>query len=165
LRGARDGDAAGFSGPTLPRRYERPGPVAGDGRLAAIIPCRDVVRLVDATTGRSLAALESPDPKVILSLCFAPDGTRLAAATDGRAVQVWDLRAIRRHLAAMHLDWDLPPLLLSGAGADGPIVPPVWMDSVEPTLSSPILAGARPPRAEQTGEGFRIERRLAHETC
>jgi WD40 repeat protein len=120
------------------REYAGPGPVAcaRDGRLAAIAPSPDVVRLVDATTGRSLAALEGPDPKVILGLCFAPDGTRLAVATDGRAVQVWDLRAIRRHLAAMRLDWDLPPLPLSRAGADGPIVAPVWMDSVEPTLGS-----------------------------
>jgi WD40 repeat protein len=92
------------------RHYERPGPVAcaGDGRLAAIAPSPDVVRLVDATTGRELAALESPNPKGIWGLCFAPDGTRLAVAADGPAVQVWDLRAIRRHLASMRLDWDLP---------------------------------------------------------
>jgi hypothetical protein len=122
-------------------------------------------RSIDATTGRAVAALESPDPKVILGLCFAPDGTRLAVATHGRAVQVWDLRAVRRHLAAMRRDWDLPPLPLSRAGADGPIVPPVRMDSVEPTPRIPILAGARLPREEKAGKGFRIERRLVHETC
>jgi WD40 repeat protein/tRNA A-37 threonylcarbamoyl transferase component Bud32 len=119
------------------RVYGAPGPVscAGDGRLAAIAPFHDVVELVDATDGRALAALESPDPKAISSLCFAPDGTRLAVATDGRAVQVWDLGAIRRHLKSMRLDWDLPRLPLSGAGADSPIVPPVrigWTRSSRP---------------------------------
>jgi WD40 repeat protein len=100
------------------RHYERPGPVAcaGECRLAAIAPSPDVVRLVDATTGRALAALESPNPKGIWGFCFAPDGTRLAVATDGLAVQVWDLRAIRRHLASMRLDWDLPSSPERGLG-------------------------------------------------
>jgi hypothetical protein len=39
-----------------------------------------------------------------------PDGGRLAVACEGRVVQVWDLRSIRRQLAGMNLDWDLPPL-------------------------------------------------------
>jgi WD40 repeat protein len=92
------------------RQDERPGPVAcaGDGRLAAIAASRDVVQLVDLTTGRTLAALESPDPKGIWGLCFAPDGARLAVATDGRAVQVWDLKAIRQSLAVIRLDWVEP---------------------------------------------------------
>ncbi len=40
---------------------------------------------------------------------FSPDGSRLVVTThDGPAVHVWDLRAIRRHLARMGLDWDAP---------------------------------------------------------
>ena len=40
---------------------------------------------------------------------FSPDGSRLVVTTnDGPAVHVWDLRAIRRHLAEMGLDWDAP---------------------------------------------------------
>jgi hypothetical protein len=57
----------------------------------------------------------------------------------------------------MRLDWDLPPLPLSRAGADGPVAAPFRMDSVDPTLRNPILVGARPPRKEKTGKGFGIE--------
>ncbi len=40
---------------------------------------------------------------------FSPDGSRLAVTTqEGPAVHVWDLRAIRRRLAAMQLDWEAP---------------------------------------------------------
>jgi WD40 repeat protein len=94
------------------REYAAPGPVAcaSDGRLAAIALAPDLVRLVDAPTGGTLATLESSDPRQISCLCFAPDGTRLAVATEGPAVQVWDLSAIRRRLASMRLDWDLLPV-------------------------------------------------------
>ena len=44
-----------------------------------------------------------------LAASFSPDGSRLVVTTnDGPAVHVWDLRAIRRHLAEMGLDWDAP---------------------------------------------------------
>ena len=64
---------------------------------------------------------------------FSPDGSQLVVVTnDGPAVHVWDLRAIRKHLARMGLDWDappypevdpappapLPPLVVLPAGAD-----------------------------------------------
>ena len=44
-------------------------------------------------------------------VAFSPDGSRLVVTTNDRpapAVHVWDLRAIRRHLAGMGLDWDAP---------------------------------------------------------
>jgi WD40 repeat protein len=40
---------------------------------------------------------------------FSPDGSRLAAARQDRDVQLWDLRALRRQLAAFDLDWPSPP--------------------------------------------------------
>ena len=42
--------------------------------------------------------------------CFTPDGTRLIYVTNGKegGIHVWDLRAIRRGLKAMDLDWDTP---------------------------------------------------------
>ncbi len=79
-----------------------------DGRLVVVVEPSRVIRLVEIETGRTLARLESPD------LCgiwptFSPDGSRLVVTTnDGPAVHVWDLRAIRRHLAGMGLDWDAP---------------------------------------------------------
>ena len=79
-----------------------------DGRLVVVQDASKVIRLVESATGRTLARLESPD------LCdvwptFSPDGSRLVVSTnDGPAVHVWDLRAIRKHLAGMGLDWDAP---------------------------------------------------------
>jgi hypothetical protein len=66
------------------------------------------LRLVDAGTGKVLAALEPPRDVSSTSRCFSPDGTRLAVATANHTIHVWDLRAIRRGLAEIGLDWDLP---------------------------------------------------------
>src|SRR5205823_939469 len=42
-------------------------------------------------------------------ITFSPDGTWLATSShDGPAVHVWDLLAIRRQLAEIGLDWNLP---------------------------------------------------------
>jgi eukaryotic-like serine/threonine-protein kinase len=79
-----------------------------DGRLMTVQGTNRLIRLVETETGRTLARLESPD------LCrgwpvFSPDGSRLVVSThDGSAAHVWDLRTIRRQLAAMGLDWDAP---------------------------------------------------------
>ena len=40
---------------------------------------------------------------------LSPDGTRLAATTDQGVLALWDLRHLRRHLAALDLDWPMPP--------------------------------------------------------
>jgi hypothetical protein len=41
-------------------------------------------------------------------LSFSPDGNLLAAAMMDHTVQIWDIRAIRRQLAAIGLDWETP---------------------------------------------------------
>jgi tetratricopeptide (TPR) repeat protein len=56
-----------------------------------------------------ITTLSAPDPQVITDLCFNQDGSLLAAATGHHLVQLWDLRKIRRQLATMDLDWNLPP--------------------------------------------------------
>src|SRR5262249_39278947 len=128
------------------RREEMPGLIAfaHDGRSMAITASQRTVRLVETATGGVLADLSAPGLYVVQGVSFGPDDSHLAVTTDDRAVQVWDLRAIRRHLAPMRLDWDLSTLPLSPAGADGPIVAPLGMDSVEPTLRNPILTGPKP---------------------
>jgi tetratricopeptide (TPR) repeat protein len=82
-----------------------------DGRLLVVQDASKVLRLVETETGRTLAGLESPDECAVQWATFSPDGSRLVVATnDGPAVHVWDLRAIRRRLVGMGLDWDAPPL-------------------------------------------------------
>jgi WD40 repeat protein len=98
------------------------GPVAfaRDGSMMAIVSATSQIRLIDPRTFRDLATLTSPEssssePQRIVALAFSPDGTHLAAACwTPNAVQLWDLRLIRRQLAVMGLDWDLPPYPLQG---------------------------------------------------
>lgn len=77
-----------------------------DGRMLALLYGRSTrIKLVAAADGRELATLETGR-----ALCFSPDGSRLATiADDGHSVLLWDLQLTRRQLAAMKLDWDLPP--------------------------------------------------------
>jgi len=80
-----------------------------DGRLLVASDPSKVLRLVETETGRTLARLESPDLSDPAWATFSPDGSRLVVTTDDRpAVHVWDLRAIRRRLAPLGLDWDAP---------------------------------------------------------
>jgi WD40 repeat protein len=87
-----------------------------DGRMAALLIGRnDDVRLMGLPHGQELASLDTGVP-----LCFSGDSTLLATAgNDRRSLFVWDLRLIRRHLASMRLDFDLPafsPRAPSGTG-------------------------------------------------
>jgi tetratricopeptide (TPR) repeat protein len=67
------------------------------------------LRLVEIERERILARLVSPDLCQAQWATFSPDGSRLVVTTnDGPAVHVWDLRAIRRHLVELSLDWDAP---------------------------------------------------------
>jgi hypothetical protein len=80
-----------------------------DGHLVAVQDANRAIRLVETETGRTLGRLESPDLCDVWWATFSPDGSRLVVTTgDGPAVHVWDLRAIRKHLAGMGLDWDAP---------------------------------------------------------
>jgi WD40 repeat protein/tRNA A-37 threonylcarbamoyl transferase component Bud32 len=108
------------AGRTIPRiREALPGPVAfsPDGNLLAITPAPYLVHLIDPATGERLARLESPAPHLSGYLCFSPDGGLLAVGPE-----IWDLRRVRKRLAAMELDWDLPPYPPpAGSEASGPL--------------------------------------------
>jgi WD40 repeat protein len=81
-----------------------------DSKLLVVDTGHGAIRLVDPATGREYARLEDPDQDRADGFSFSPDGTKLVAVSnDSFAVHVWDLRIIRNHLAAMGLDWDLPP--------------------------------------------------------
>jgi tetratricopeptide (TPR) repeat protein len=81
---------------------------APDSRLVAILDENQLIRLVEAGTGRVVARLERPDSSTVTSAVFSPDGARLVLVADNAPVHVWDLRALRRELAAMGLDWEAP---------------------------------------------------------
>jgi WD40 repeat protein len=97
-----------------------------DGRQVVVQDSSRVIRLVETETGRALARLESPDLCAVHSVAtFSPDGSRLVVTTnDGPAIHVWDLRAIRRRLALMGLDWDAPAYSDNDADRFAPPPPP-----------------------------------------
>jgi WD40 repeat protein len=76
-----------------------------DGQLAALAVNRRLVQIVEPATGREIITLNSPEPEIIASVAFSPDDTTLLVANDQQEVHVWDLRALRRELAALNLDW------------------------------------------------------------
>src|SRR5262249_36860536 len=79
-----------------------------DGSCLAIVPSQYEVRLVDPVTGQELATLVAPEPQEVFALKFSPDGSHLAVGTSTNMIQLWDLRVLRRQLAALNLDWSLP---------------------------------------------------------
>src|SRR5262249_30969521 len=91
------------------RSEPTPGPLAfsRDSRMLAIARSAWTVQLIDPATGQEIATLSAPDPQHINSLCFSPDAGQLAVATNNNAIQLWDLRLIRRELEELNLDWDI----------------------------------------------------------
>jgi WD40 repeat protein/tetratricopeptide (TPR) repeat protein len=79
-----------------------------DGRMMALRLTPRQILLADVATGRTIAHLSTLQPLSATPLVFSPDGSRLAASTNQRTVLLWDLRAIRRDLTEMKLDWDEP---------------------------------------------------------
>jgi serine/threonine protein kinase/WD40 repeat protein len=110
-----------LGGPTLPKIDPRPVRLipSPDGSLlfrpgtASVPP-----KLLDAGTGKELATLEPPGDVGQVGQQFSPDGTRLAVGTGNHTIHVWDLRTIRRGLAEIGLDWDLPPYPPAEPGGD-----------------------------------------------
>jgi WD40 repeat protein len=88
-----------------------PGMVAfsPDGQLMALCESLAEVKLVECASGREIAQLPAQVGKSIGGLCFSPDGVQLAVTFGSGGAQLWDLRAVRRQLAGLNLDWDLPP--------------------------------------------------------
>jgi WD40 repeat protein/Tfp pilus assembly protein PilF len=79
-----------------------------DARIAALAHSSRSIQLLDTHNWRVLATVSAPDPEELSSLCFSPDGSRLAAGTEDGAIQLWDLRLIRARLREMGLDWEPP---------------------------------------------------------
>jgi WD40 repeat protein len=90
-----------------------PGPVAfsRDGMMLAAVDLARGIRLLDPATGKELVTLAAPRDNPSTSLSFSPDGSQLAAATNDHTIHLWDLRALRRQLRDLDLDWDSPAYL------------------------------------------------------
>lgn len=98
-------------------RFHVPSQVAGvvpgainfnrDGTLLAVSPGIPPVHLVDPHSGRLLGKLTPPNIKNVCWIDFSPDGEQLAAATDHSNVDVWNLHALGKELAALNLGWDI----------------------------------------------------------
>jgi serine/threonine protein kinase/WD40 repeat protein/Flp pilus assembly protein TadD len=101
-----------------------------DGRLVLVVDVSRALGLIATETGRTLARLESPDLHNVVAAGFSPDGSRLVVTTnDGPAVHVWDLRAIRRRLVGLGLDWDAPSFSDDDpADPTSPPLPPLQLD-------------------------------------
>jgi WD40 repeat protein len=80
-----------------------------DSSLLAVGNSPRGIQLFSPATGQRRAVLESPQPSTLSRLAFSPDGASIAALQYNRAVQIWNLRDLRRQLAQMNLDWDSPP--------------------------------------------------------
>ena len=77
-----------------------------DGRLIAV-PRRNIVTLLDASTGELLAQLESPnEPENVQAIRFSSGGQ--LAIVYRTAIEVWDWPLVRKRLAEMGLDLDIP---------------------------------------------------------
>ena len=78
-----------------------------DSEVLAIACGGRAVRLLEATTARTLADLEAPRLSLVRGITFSPDGGSLLVSDGLGQVHVWNLRLIRARLATMNLDWDL----------------------------------------------------------
>ena len=82
-----------------------------DGSVLAYTHDRNEVRLLDAGTRAVLATLvPTPAPETVVGLRFGPDGESLVVLSGKEGARLWDIRAVRRQLAEMGLDWPAPAL-------------------------------------------------------
>jgi hypothetical protein len=131
-----------------PRLSDAPGYFAftHDGRLAALEDVPGVVRLVLTESGRELARLTAPERTRLLPRSFTPDGGQLVTfGGETGMVYVFDLRAIRRQLAELGLDWDQPPLPPQDSGETPrqPLTIEVDHGGAAPSLSPQVKSRQR----------------------
>jgi WD40 repeat protein len=140
-------------GPSIPRDHAgmTRGAIAftRDGTMMAIAQSARLVRLIDVATSQELASLEAPHPGIINDLAFSPDDGQLAVGCEGHEIQVWDLRFLRRSLAAIGLDWEQPSLPPGPAPASQP-------------LRARVVAGDPHPAIGVARIGEEVRRFLGH---
>jgi serine/threonine protein kinase/WD40 repeat protein/Flp pilus assembly protein TadD len=89
-----------------------------DAQMVALAGSSRSIQLLETQQWREFATVSAPDSEELTSLCFSPDGSRLAAGTTDGTIQLWDLRRIRARLRRMGLDWE-PPAQSAPSNDDG----------------------------------------------
>lgn len=80
---------------------------SADGQRIALTHGIRQARLLKSDLATVLANFNAPHPERITDLSFGPDGDFLAAATDHREVQIWDLGRLERELTDLGLPWEI----------------------------------------------------------
>jgi tetratricopeptide (TPR) repeat protein/WD40 repeat protein/tRNA A-37 threonylcarbamoyl transferase component Bud32 len=92
-----------------------------DGAMFAGQVNDEAVHLVNTATGKTLVQLGLPEQSRTGYGAFSLDGTQLIQqSTDYFYLYAWDLRALRRHLADLGLDWDAPAYAPGNKVTPGP---------------------------------------------
>ena len=87
-----------------------PSAFSADSATFAYETYEGAIVLVELATGRELARIDDPDGARAAQIVFSPDGTQLIAMLmDQQLLRIWDLRAIRKRLSELNLDWSPPP--------------------------------------------------------
>jgi WD40 repeat protein len=82
---------------------------APDSRTVAFDDAAGSIILAETESGRELARFADPEQVRARVIAFSPDSSYLVSSLDDRPyLRVWDLRAIRRRLAEIALDWESP---------------------------------------------------------
>ena len=118
------------------------------GETVAIAHSSREIKLLDVDSGRELATLAAPVPELLTSLCFTPDGGRLAAGTRTGVIQLWDLHRIRQQLRDMGLDWDPPARPSRSAGGGKPMQVEVDLGELPDLERSSLILALSPFDAE-----------------
>jgi WD40 repeat protein len=103
----RTGSWEKVRGRPLSRNTSSPGSlnISPDGALVAVDYDQKDIKLLVLEALEEIATLTSPEPGIILGMDFSPDGRYLGVARNN-TVNLWDVQALRRALAAIDLDWD-----------------------------------------------------------
>ena len=110
-------------GPKLGASGKNPfGAFSPDSSMLALGDLPGIIRLVSTEGGREIARLSILEQVQLAPYCFTPDGGKLiAVGVESESIHVFDLRAIRRQLAEIGLDWDAPALPPDAASAHEPL--------------------------------------------
>jgi WD40 repeat protein len=113
------------------------------------------IRLVDLSgkKERELCRLENPTQARAGIPVFTSDGARLIfASNDDQAIHVWDLRAIRRRLGDMGLDWPGAAFPAAGAEKRGRLRVQIDSGGIQPTSPAPVVPLPDEPDRKATPE-------------